>query len=161
MMKKLLLSLTVNGDSVELAVTPNSTLLEVLRNDLGLTGVKEGCSEGTCGACTVLMDGRPIRSCITLAVEAEGAEILTIEGVAASGELHPVQEAFVDHGAVQCGFCTPGMVLASKALLDKDPSPSDDTIRNALAGNFCRCTGYTKILQAVRAAADNISKAQK
>lgn len=160
-MKKLLLSLTVNGDSVELAVTPNSTLLEVLRNDLGLTGVKEGCSEGTCGACTVLMDGRPIRSCITLAVEAEGAEILTIEGVAASGELHPVQEAFVDHGAVQCGFCTPGMVLASKALLDKDPSPSDDTIRNALAGNFCRCTGYTKILQAVRAAADNISKAQK
>jgi len=161
MMKKLLLTLTVNGDPVDLAVTPNSTLLEVLRNHLGLTGVKEGCSEGTCGACTVLMDGRPIRSCITLAVEAEGAEILTIEGVAASGELHPVQEAFVDHGAVQCGFCTPGMVLASKALLDKDPSPSDDAIRNALAGNFCRCTGYTKILQAVRAAADNISKAQK
>lgn len=158
-MKKLLLSMTVNGDPVELAVAPNTTLLEVLRNDLGLTGVKEGCSEGTCGACTVLIDGRPIRSCLTLAAEAEGAEILTIEGVAAAGDLHPVQQAFVDHGAVQCGFCTPGMVLASKALLDRDPSPTDDDIKTALAGNFCRCTGYAKIIQAVHAAADSLSKA--
>jgi len=158
-MKKLLLTMTVNGDPVDVAVTPNTTLLEVLRNDLGLTGVKEGCSEGACGACTVLMDGRPIRSCLTLAAEAEGAEILTVEGVAAAGNLHPVQQAFVDYGAVQCGFCTPGMVLASKALLERDPSPSDDDIKTALAGNFCRCTGYAKILQAVRAAADSLSKA--
>lgn len=160
-MSKLILSMTVNRDPVELVVTPNTTLLEVLRNDLGLTGVKEGCSEGTCGACTVLMDGRPIRSCITLAMEAEGADILTIEGLAAEEDLHPVQRAFVDHGAVQCGFCSPGMILASKALLDRVRSPSEEEIKTALAGNFCRCTGYVKILRAVRAAADDLAGAGK
>jgi carbon-monoxide dehydrogenase small subunit len=151
-MKKQLLSLTVNGDPVDVAVAPNSTLLEVLRDQLGLTGVKEGCSEGVCGACTVLMDGQPIRSCITLALEAEGTSITTIEGLAQEGKLHPVQEAFIDNGAVQCGFCTPGMILSAKALLDNNCRPSDDEIKTALAGNFCRCTGYAKILNAVRAA---------
>jgi carbon-monoxide dehydrogenase small subunit len=152
-MKKMLLSLIVNGDEVEVAVTPNATLLEVLRNDLGLTGVKEGCSEGVCGACTVLINGRPIRSCLTLALEADGAEIVTIEGLPSEGELHPLQQAFVERGAIQCGFCTPGMVLSAKALLERNPTPTDDEIKTALAGNFCRCTGYTKILDAVRAAA--------
>jgi aerobic carbon-monoxide dehydrogenase small subunit len=153
-MKKQILSLTVNGESVEVAVTPNTTLLEVLRNDLNNTGVKEGCSEGVCGACTVLMDGVPIRSCLTLALEAQGTEILTIEGLSSAGVLHPIQQAFVDRGAVQCGFCTPGMILSTKALLEENSSPSEDEIKTALAGNFCRCTGYTKIIDAVKAAAD-------
>jgi aerobic carbon-monoxide dehydrogenase small subunit len=149
-MKKQLLSLTVNGNEIDVAVTPNATLLEVLRDELGFTGVKEGCSEGVCGACTVLMDGAPVRSCLTLALEAEGASITTIEGLATGGGLHPIQQAFIDRGAVQCGFCTPGMILSSKALLDRSPHPTDEEIKNALAGNFCRCTGYKKILEAVR-----------
>jgi aerobic carbon-monoxide dehydrogenase small subunit len=152
-MKKQLLSMTVNGDPVDVAVTPSATLLEVLRDQLGLYGVKEGCSEGVCGACTVLMDDRPVRSCITLALEAEGASITTIEGVGLDGTLHPVQEAFVENGAVQCGFCTPGMILSAKSLLDRNNQPTDEEIKTALAGNFCRCTGYTKILKAVREAA--------
>lgn len=152
-MNKQLLSLIVNGDEIDVAVQPNTTLLEVLREELGLMGVKEGCSEGVCGACTVLMNNVPIRSCITPALEAEGTEILTIEGLGADGMLHPVQEAFVQNGAIQCGFCTPGMILSTKALLDRTPNPSDDEIKTALAGNFCRCTGYSKILDAVRAAA--------
>lgn len=152
-MKKQLLNMTVNGDPVDVAVTPSATLLEVLRDQLGLYGVKEGCSEGVCGACTVLMDNRPVRSCITLALEAEGASITTIEGVARDGALHPVQEAFIANGAVQCGFCTPGMILSAKSLLDRNDQPSDDEIKTALAGNFCRCTGYAKILKAVREAA--------
>ncbi len=152
-MKKQLLNMTVNGNEIDVAVTPNTTLLEVLRDDLGFTGVKEGCSEGVCGACTVLMDGAPIRSCLTLALEVEGASITTIEGLAARGQLHPVQQAFIDQGAVQCGFCTPGMILSSKALLDRRPHPTDDEIKTALAGNFCRCTGYRKILDAVRSVA--------
>ncbi len=152
-MKKQLLTMMVNGDEIDVAVTPNTTLLEVLRDDLGFTGVKEGCSEGVCGACTVLMNGAPIRSCLTLALEAEGASITTIEGLASRGQLHPVQQAFVDQGAVQCGFCTPGMILSSKALLDRSPHPTDDDIKTALAGNFCRCTGYKKILDAVRSVA--------
>ena len=152
-MKKQLLTMMVNGDEIDVAVTPNTTLLEVLRDDLGFTGVKEGCSEGVCGACTVLMNGAPIRSCLTLALEAEGASITTIEGLASHGQLHPVQQAFVDQGAVQCGFCTPGMILSSKALLDRSPHPTDDEIKTALAGNFCRCTGYKKILDAVRSVA--------
>ncbi len=155
-MKKQLLSFTVNGDPVDLAVAPNDTLLEVLRDQLGLFGVKEGCSEGVCGSCTVLMDGQPIRSCITLALEAEGASITTIEGLAQEGKLHPVQEAFIDKGAVQCGFCTPGMILSTKALLDRNNQPTDDEIKTALAGNFCRCTGYAKILEAVRLASGRI-----
>jgi len=159
-MKKQLLSLTVNGDMVDVAVAPNSTLLEILRDHFGLYGVKEGCSEGVCGACTVLMDGHPIRSCITLALEAEGASITTIEGVAKDGELHLVQDAFIDRGAVQCGFCTPGMILSAKALLDRNSQPSDDEIKTALAGNFCRCTGYAKILDAVRAASGLIKGAE-
>jgi aerobic carbon-monoxide dehydrogenase small subunit len=152
-MKKQLLNMTVNGNEIDVAVTPNTTLLEVLRDDLGFTGVKEGCSEGVCGACTVLMNGAPIRSCLTLALEAEGASITTIEGLASRGKLHPVQQAFIDQGAVQCGFCTPGMILSSKALLDRSPHPTDDEIKTALAGNFCRCTGYKKILAAVRSVA--------
>ena len=160
-MKKQLLSMTVNGDPVDVAVTPSATLLEVLRDQLGLYGVKEGCSEGVCGACTVLMDDRPVRSCITLALEAEGASITTIEGVALDGALHPVQEAFVANGAVQCGFCTPGMILSAKSLLDRNDNPTDDEIKTALAGNFCRCTGYTKILKAVREAAGPTTEAQE
>jgi len=152
-MKKQLLTMTVNGNEIDVAVTPNTTLLEVLRDDLGFTGVKEGCSEGVCGACTVLMNGAPIRSCLTLALEAEDASVTTIEGLASHGQLHPVQQAFVDQGAVQCGFCTPGMILSSKALLDRSPHPTDDQIKTALAGNFCRCTGYKKILDAVRSVA--------
>lgn len=152
-MKKQILTMTVNDEQVDVAVAPNVTLQDVLRDDLGLTGVKEGCSEGACGACTVLMDGVPVRSCLTPALEAEGASILTVEGLAKEGRLHPVQQAFVDKGAVQCGFCTPGMVLSSKALLDGNSDPTDDEIKDALAGNFCRCTGYTKILDAVRHAA--------
>jgi carbon-monoxide dehydrogenase small subunit len=159
-MKKQLLNFTVNGDPVDVAVAPNATLLEVLRDELGLYGVKEGCSEGACGACTVLMDDRPVRSCITLALEAEGASITTIEGVARDGRLHPVQEAFVANGAVQCGFCTPGMILSAKSLLDRNNQPTDDEIKTALAGNFCRCTGYAKILNAVREASGQTKVAQ-
>jgi carbon-monoxide dehydrogenase small subunit len=150
-MKKHLVRICVNEEEVELAVTPNRTLLEVLREDLGLMGVKEGCGEGVCGACTVLMDGHPVRSCLTLAVEAEGTIITTIEGLARNGLLDPLQQSFVDHGAIQCGFCTPGMVMASKALLAENPNPSDDQIKHALSGHFCRCTGYAKIVEAVRA----------
>jgi aerobic carbon-monoxide dehydrogenase small subunit len=157
-MNKQLLSMTVNGDPLDLAVAPNATLLEVLRDELGLFGVKEGCSEGVCGACTVLMDDRPIRSCITLALEAEGTSITTIEGMAHEGILHPVQEAFITKGAVQCGFCTPGMILSAKALLDRNSQPTDDEIKTALAGNFCRCTGYSKILEAVRLAAGGMAE---
>ena len=152
-MKKQLLSMTVNGDPVDIAVAPNATLLEVLRDELGLHGVKEGCSEGVCGACTVLMDDKPIRSCITLALEAEGASITTIEGVAQEGKLHPVQEAFVKHGGMQCGFCTPGMIVSGTYLLTKNPQPTEEQIREGIAGNFCRCTGYTKIIESIDAAA--------
>ncbi len=155
-MKKQLLSFTVNGDPVDVAAAPNDTLLDVLRDQLGLFGVKEGCSEGVCGACTVLMDNRPIRSCITLALEAEGVSITTIEGLAREGKLHAVQEAFIDRGAVQCGFCTPGMILSAKALLERNNEPTEDEIKTALAGNFCRCTGYAKILEAVRLASGRI-----
>lgn len=158
-MTKQLLSLTVNGEPVDVAVAPNATLLEILRDVLGLYGVKEGCSEGVCGACTVLMDGRPVRSCITLALEAEGTAITTIEGMAQEGKLHPVQEAFIAKGAVQCGFCTPGMILSAKALLDNNSQPSDEEIKTALAGNFCRCTGYSKILEAVRLASGEAKEA--
>ncbi|MGB6066618.1 MAG: (2Fe-2S)-binding protein [Desulfomonilaceae bacterium] len=163
MMKKQLVTMTVNGNEIDVAVTPNSTLLEVLRDDLGFTGVKEGCSEGVCGACTVLLDGAPVRSCLTLALEAEGASVTTIEGLASQGKLHPVQQAFIDHGAVQCGFCTPGMILSSKALLDRSPHPTDEEIKTALAGNFCRCTGYKKILEAVQSVArqSNTETAEK
>ena len=152
-MEKRLIRLLVNGDQHDVAVWPNETLVEVLRDRLELTGTKMGCGEGACGTCTVLVEGRPVRSCLTLAVEVQGKEIVTIEGLAEGGHLHPVQEAFVQHGAIQCGFCSPAMILTGKALLDENPHPTEDEVRRALSGVVCRCTGYTKIVEAVLAAA--------
>jgi carbon-monoxide dehydrogenase small subunit len=149
--------LRVNGTSHRLEVQPWWTLLEVLRNQLGLIGVKEGCGAGDCGACTVLLDGQAVNSCLVLAVRAAGHEITTIEGLTRDGRLHPIQQAFVEEGAVQCGFCTPGMVLAAKALLDENPRPSEHEIRVAIAGNLCRCTGYVKIVSAIRLAAERMA----
>ncbi len=143
---------TVNAREYELDVKPWATLLDVLREDLGLTGTKEGCGQGECGACTVLMDGKAINACLFLAVEANGRDITTIEGLAEGEKLHPIQQAFVDIGGLQCGFCTPGMILSTKALLDRNQDPTDDEIRKGLEGNFCRCTGYTKIIESVKAA---------
>ena len=148
----------VNGNDVELIIEPHMLLIDVIRDGLGLTGTKYACGAGDCGACTVLIDGKPAFSCLTLAVTAKGKEILTIEGMSQSGELHPIQQAFVDRGAVQCGFCTPGMVLSTKALLDENPAPTNDEIRTGLAGNLCRCTGYVKIIDAVESAADTMRK---
>jgi aerobic carbon-monoxide dehydrogenase small subunit len=144
-------TLHVNGETREVFIEPKKTLLEVLREDLGLTGTKEACDLGTCGACTVLLDGRPVLSCLLLAVGCTGKEILTIEGLAQGGALHPLQEAFINHGAIQCGMCTPGMILSAKALLDENPRPTDTEMRQAIAGNLCRCTGYVKIIDAIRA----------
>ncbi len=146
------ISLQINGDVHELLVFPYKTLLEVLREDLGLTGAKESCGEGACGSCTVLLDGLPVRSCLLLAAEAEGRDITTIEGLAFQGKLHPVQEAFVEHHAIQCGFCSSGMILTAKSLLDRNADPSEEEIRHAISGNVCRCTGYAKIVEAVKAA---------
>ena len=142
--------LVVNGSLHEVYVSPRRTLAEMLREDLGLTGVKQGCGEGECGACTVLLNGLPVSSCLILAVEANGTEVTTIEGVADGPELHPLQKSFVEEGAVQCGFCTPGMILNAKVLLEENPDPSEHDIRKALSGNLCRCTGYQKIVDAVR-----------
>jgi len=151
MKKKIPLSFSVNGEEVELYISPNKTLLEVLRDELELTGTKEGCGEGVCGSCTVLCDGVPIRSCLTLAMEIEGHEITTVEGLGEVGNPDPIQQSFIDHGAVQCGFCTPGMLMTVKGLLTKNPSPNEDEIRKAISGNICRCTGYAKIVEAVKA----------
>ena len=151
-MEKNRVTLRVNGEAYDLLTYPHRTLLEVLREDLHLTGAKESCGEGACGTCTVLLDGAPVRSCLLLAIEAEGREVTTIEGLAAGGKLHPLQEAFVEHHAIQCGFCTPGMILTAKALLDAVPEPTEEEIRRALSGNICRCTGYAKIVEAVKAA---------
>ena len=150
-MKKELIELRVNGESLELAVEPQRTLLEVLREDLGLTGAKEACGTGECGACTVLADGKPILSCLTLAIEVQGKEITTIEGLAKEGQLHPLQRAFVKHGAVQCGYCTSGMILNAKSILDENPRPSLPELLKGLEGNLCRCTGYNKIVEAILA----------
>ena len=150
---KRLIELKVNGESYDVAVKPNRTLLEVLREELGLTGTKEGCDAGDCGTCTVLLDGKPVPSCLVLAVDAQGKDILTIEGLANGPELHPIQKAFVDHGATQCGFCSPGMILTGKALLDRNPNPSEAEVRKAISGNLCRCTGYVKIIEAIMIAA--------
>lgn len=147
---------SVNGKDYEISVPPQRTLLEVIREELGLTGTKEGCGLGECGACTVIMDGRTVNSCLVLAVEADGKQITTIEGLAKGDELHPIQQAFIDHGGFQCGFCTPGMIMSSKALLDENPSPTEEEIRQGLSGNFCRCTGYTKIIESVKAAAEDM-----
>ncbi|MEE8415708.1 MAG: (2Fe-2S)-binding protein [Desulfobacterales bacterium] len=143
------LELKINGDTHDVLVSPNNTLLEVLRDKLGLTGTKRGCDLGSCGACTVLIDGEACLSCLILAVDAAGREILTIEGLAAGGDLHPLQRAFVEKGAVQCGFCTPGMILTAEAILGEEKYPTEDIIRKKMAGNLCRCTGYKKIVEAV------------
>ncbi|EHQ91136.1 (2Fe-2S)-binding protein [Desulfosporosinus youngiae] len=145
--------LIVNGSPVVVQVEEHRTLLYLLREVLGLTGTKEGCGEGDCGACSVLLDGELVNSCLVLAIQAEGREVLTIEGVGREDHLHPIQQAFIEVGAIQCGYCTPGMVLAAKALLDKVPSPSEEEIRRGLSGNLCRCTGYQKIVDAVKIAA--------
>ena len=146
-------SLNINGDAYELVIDSRRTLLEVLREELHFTGTKCGCERGECGACTVLVDGVPVTSCIMLALEAAGKEITTIEGLEKNGKLHVLQEAFIEAGAIQCGYCTPAMILTAKALLDKNPSPSEQEIREAISGNLCRCTGYDKIVQAISMAA--------
>jgi aerobic carbon-monoxide dehydrogenase small subunit len=150
---KILLQLRVNGETREVATEINKTLLEVLREDMGLTGTKHGCELGECGTCAVLVNGQPVLSCLMLGVESENAEIVTVEGMTQNGRPHPLQTAFADLGAAQCGYCIPGILLTAKALLDKNPKPARDEIRQALSGNLCRCTGYTKILQAVELAA--------
>lgn len=152
-MKKEIAEFIVNGKSYEVILEPYMTLLDVLREQLGLTGTKCGCRNGDCGACTVLMDGRPILSCLTLAATAKGRNILTIEGLVKGNTLHPIQKAFIDSGAIQCGFCTPGMILSTKALLDGNSDPTVEEVKAALAGNLCRCTGYVKIIDAVLDAA--------
>src|SRR5215467_15762917 len=150
----------INGEASEFLCEPRQSLLECLRDIAGLTGAKEGCNDGNCGACTIVMDGRIINSCLALGVEAEGAQITTIEGVATGSALHPVQRAFLEQAALQCGFCTPGFIVAAKSLLDHEPSPSDESIRLWLANNLCRCTGYDKIVRAVRQAAAEMQEAQ-
>ncbi|HEY7494526.1 MAG TPA: (2Fe-2S)-binding protein [Candidatus Tectomicrobia bacterium] len=150
------ISLRVNGKEHTLEVPPQRLLLDCLRYDLGLTGSKEGCSVGVCGACTVLMDGQIVSSCLTLAVRADGTDITTIEGLAQDGRLHPVQQAFIDYGGFQCGICTPGMIMAAKALLDTHPNPSEDEIKEWMMGNLCRCTGYYKILESIQGAASRM-----
>jgi len=148
-MTTLALSLTINGATHEVVAAPHRTLLDVLRNELGLTGTKENCLEAECGVCTVLLDGVAVNACIVLAAQCRGREVTTIEGLAAGGELHPLQRAFIDRGAVQCGYCIPGVILAAKAYLDEVAAPSADEVREALAGNLCRCTGYQKIVEAI------------
>ena len=146
------INLKVNGKDYVLEVEEDMRLLDLLREKLGLLGVKEGCSEGECGACTVIMDGKVVNSCLIMAFQAEGSSIITIEGLEKEGEIHPVQQAFIEVGAVQCGYCTPGMILSAKALLDKNPNPTEQEIREGISGNLCRCTGYNKIIQAVEKA---------
>lgn len=153
---KILLKCKVNGSIVKKEINSGMTLLEFLRKGLGLTGTKEGCGEGECGACIVLVNGKPVNSCLYMAVQAGGKEILTIEGVGGKGELHPLQKAFIEEGAVQCGFCTPGFIMTGIALLKKNPSPSREEIAEALSGNICRCTGYDKIFKAVEKAASRL-----
>lgn len=159
-MSKTHISATVNGDPVEFLTDPGTTLLDALRDELGLTGSKEGCGSGDCGACSVIVDGRLICSCLMLAVEAQGRRVETIEGLAEGGELHPLQTKFLEHAALQCGFCTPGVLVASKALLDANPDPTEEEARYWLAGNLCRCTGYDKIIRAVMDAAAELRQAR-
>lgn len=147
------LEVKINGQDVQVSIPPNLRLIDLLRDVLQLTGTKEGCGEGDCGACTVLLDGAPVNSCLVMAMQVVGHEVTTIEGVGAPGELSPIQQAFLDHGAVQCGYCTPGMVLTAKALLDANPRPTREEIRVAISGNLCRCTGYSKIVDAIESVA--------
>ena len=151
------LQMTVNGRSVDLSVKPSWTLLHVLREELGMTGTKKGCEQGDCGACTVLLDGLPVNACLVLALQAQGCEVETIEGLGAPENLHPLQQSFLENGAVQCGFCTPGTLMSASALLRDNPSPSLDEIRRGISGNLCRCTGYTKIVRAIQQAASRES----
>lgn len=144
------ITLTVNGEEKNLEIDENERLLDLLRDDLGLIGTKEGCGEGECGACTVIMDGETVNSCMVMAFQADGSEIITIEGLEKDGKLHPVQKAYIDVGAVQCGFCIPGMVLSTKALLDKNEDPTEEEVREGLSGNLCRCTGYSKMMDAAK-----------
>ena len=146
------LRMGLNGEEVTVQVEPDALLIDVLRERLGLMGTKEACGEGECGACTVLLDGRPVTSCLVPARKAHRREVLTVEGLAFEGELHPLQKAFIEHGAVQCGYCTPGMLMSAKALLDRTPHPTDEEIKEAISGNLCRCTGYVKIVEAIKAA---------
>ena len=148
-----IIRLRVNGEDHKVMVRPGESLLDVLRNSLGFTGTKECCNEGDCGACTVIMGGRSVNSCLVLAVEAEGEEIMTVEGLARGTALHPLQEAFIKCGGFQCGFCTPGMLMSAKALLDENPDPTEDEIRRGISGNLCRCTGYVKIIDSIKEAA--------
>jgi carbon-monoxide dehydrogenase small subunit len=148
------LRLKVNGENYDISVKPNETLLDVLRDRLDLTGTKKGCDTGQCGACTVLLDGKPVASCLVIAVEAQDKEVCTIEGLARDGKLHPLQEAFIEQGAVQCGYCTPGMILSAKALMEENPHPNEHEVKEAIAGNLCRCTGYVKIVKAILAASE-------
>ena len=150
---KRVLSFTLNGDPIEVVCKDNMTLLDLLRDKLGLTGTKKGCEQGECGACTVMLDGKPVNSCCTLAVECEGRDVVTVEGIAKNGQLHPIQKQFIEKWALQCGYCTPGMIMSAKALLDVNPHPTELEIREAIEGNLCRCTGYAKIVEAIQAAA--------
>lgn len=149
------LTMTLNGEEVTIGVGPDALLVDVLRDQLELTGTKEACGEGECGACTVLLDGEPVTSCLVPALKAQGREVMTVEGLASGGELHPLQKAFIEHGAVQCGYCTPGMLMSAKALLDRNPHPTEGEIRQAISGNLCRCTGYVKIVEAIKAASED------
>jgi carbon-monoxide dehydrogenase small subunit len=159
MSKKVLISATINGEVTEFLCEPRQSLLEVLRETLGLTGTKEGCSNGNCGACNVILDGVLVNSCLVLAPEIDGRTVTTIEGIAGPGGLHPIQQKFLEHAALQCGFCTPGFIVAAKALLDQSPRPTEAQVRHWLAGNLCRCTGYDKIVRAVLEAAEAIDAA--
>jgi len=156
--EKSTITLTVNGEVYEILVKPNASLLDVLRNELDLTGTKRGCDSGDCGACTVIMDGKAVDACLVLAMKADGRNIVTIEGLANGNKLDPIQEAFLEKGAVQCGFCTPGMALSTKALLDNNPNPTKEEIKAGIAGNLCRCTGYTKIIEAIQTASQKMSE---
>ena len=151
------ISFTINGELVHLEVEPNKTLLKMLREDLNLTGAKEGCGAGECGSCTVIIDGKAVNSCMMLAVEADGKDIVTVEGLAKNGVLDPLQETFIKNAALQCGYCTPGMLMSAKALLMRNPNPSEDDIKEAIGGNLCRCTGYKAILDAIKEAAGKIN----
>jgi carbon-monoxide dehydrogenase small subunit len=158
-MHRVKIALTLNGERRELELQPYRSLLDALRNEAGLTGTKKGCDVGDCGACTVIVDGKPLNSCLMLGVEADGCDIVTIEGIQPSADrLHPLQDKFMQLGGAQCGFCTPGMIVMAKALLDENPNPTEDEIRFGIAGNICRCTGYTKIIEAIQAAAQDLNK---
>lgn len=159
-MKKLL-ELTVNGEHYEVLVEPKTLLIDVLRDQLELKGAKRGCDSGSCGACTVLLNGKPVHSCSVLALQANGGEILTIEGLADGPNLHPIQEAFLDHWALQCGFCTPGQIIAAKALLDENPNPTEEEVKTAMNGHICRCTGYNMITEAILDAAKRLQEARR